>query len=88
MYSAFDKHLDEFDLYKIDTIGDAFVVLGGFNGRTRHGNRVSADVNAKQGLEDSPEAVASRVAHFALKMKEEMNAFTVRRIVAGSLGKD
>jgi class 3 adenylate cyclase len=29
IYASFDQHLDVFGLYKIDTIGDAFIVLGG-----------------------------------------------------------
>lgn len=29
LYSAFDEHIDERQVYKIDTIGDAFVVAGG-----------------------------------------------------------
>ncbi len=32
VYSAFDKHLSHFGLYKVDTIGDAFVVVGGLPG--------------------------------------------------------
>ncbi|EQC40410.1 hypothetical protein SDRG_02307 [Saprolegnia diclina VS20] len=29
VYSAFDKHLDAFGVYKMDTVGDAFIVIGG-----------------------------------------------------------
>lgn len=29
IYSAFDSHLDEFGVYKMDTVGDAFIVIGG-----------------------------------------------------------
>jgi hypothetical protein len=29
VYSAFDKHLDSFGVYKMDTVGDAFIVIGG-----------------------------------------------------------
>lgn len=29
IYSAFDKHLDQFGIYKMDTVGDAFIVVGG-----------------------------------------------------------
>ena len=32
VYSAFDRHLNHFGLYKIDIIGDAFVVVGGIGG--------------------------------------------------------
>jgi class 3 adenylate cyclase len=38
MYSSFDKHLDHFGLYKIDTIGDAFVVVGGLDGYEKSRN--------------------------------------------------
>lgn len=33
IYSAFDRHLNHFGLYKIDIIGDAFVVVGGIAGQ-------------------------------------------------------
>lgn len=29
IYSAFDRHLDQFGVYKMDTVGDAFIVIGG-----------------------------------------------------------
>jgi len=29
VYSAFDRHLDSFGVYKMDTVGDAFIVIGG-----------------------------------------------------------
>ncbi|KAF0694682.1 Aste57867_14452 [Aphanomyces stellatus] len=29
VYSAFDRHLDAFGVYKMDTVGDAFIVIGG-----------------------------------------------------------
>ena len=29
IYTAFDSHLDELGVYKMDTIGDAFIVVGG-----------------------------------------------------------
>ncbi|RLN88762.1 hypothetical protein BBJ28_00009384 [Nothophytophthora sp. Chile5] len=29
IYSAFDRHLDELGIYKMDTVGDAFIVIGG-----------------------------------------------------------
>lgn len=32
IYSSFDKHLNEFGMYKVDIIGDAFVVIGGIPG--------------------------------------------------------
>jgi class 3 adenylate cyclase len=32
IYSSFDKHLNEFGMYKVDIIGDAFVVIGGMPG--------------------------------------------------------
>lgn len=32
IYNAFDKHLDEQGVYKLETIGDAFVVVGGLKG--------------------------------------------------------
>jgi class 3 adenylate cyclase len=32
IYSSFDKHLNEFGMYKVDIIGDAFVVIGGLPG--------------------------------------------------------
>jgi len=34
IYNAFDKHLDEQGVYKLETIGDAFVVVGGLKGFT------------------------------------------------------
>ncbi|GMF15460.1 unnamed protein product [Phytophthora lilii] len=30
IYSAFDRHLDDLGVYKMDTVGDAFIVVGGF----------------------------------------------------------
>eukprot|EP01041_Mallomonas_annulata_P007530 gene7530-15421_t len=42
MYSQFDKHLDHFGLYKIDTIGDAFVVMGGLDGYPKSKNHAMA----------------------------------------------
>ena len=32
IYSSFDKHLNKYGMYKVDTIGDAFVVIGGMHG--------------------------------------------------------
>ncbi|DAZ98200.1 TPA: hypothetical protein N0F65_005332 [Lagenidium giganteum] len=29
IYSAFDRHLDHFGIYKMDTVGDAFIAIGG-----------------------------------------------------------
>jgi hypothetical protein len=34
IYSAFDDYLSPFGLYKVDTIGDAFVVVGGLSAAT------------------------------------------------------
>jgi class 3 adenylate cyclase len=31
LYTAFDMHLDDYGLYKIETIGDAFIVIGGLD---------------------------------------------------------
>ncbi len=28
MYAAFDRHIDHYNVYKVDTIGDAFIVTG------------------------------------------------------------
>lgn len=38
IYTAFDEYLSPFGLYKVDTIGDAFVVVGGMTGpeKTNH----------------------------------------------------
>ena len=36
IYSSFDKHLNEFGMYKVDIIGDAFVVIGGLPGYKDH----------------------------------------------------
>lgn len=36
IYSSFDKHLNEFGMYKVDIIGDAFVVIGGIPGYKDH----------------------------------------------------
>lgn len=32
LYSRFDSHLDKLGLYKMDTVGDAFVAIGGLPG--------------------------------------------------------
>lgn len=32
VYTAFDRHLDALGVYKLDTIGDAFVVVAGLDG--------------------------------------------------------
>lgn len=32
MYTAFDTHLDALGVYKLDTVGDAFVVVAGLDG--------------------------------------------------------
>lgn len=32
VYTAFDRHLDALGVYKLDTIGDAFVVVAGLEG--------------------------------------------------------
>ena len=32
VYTAFDRHLDALGVYKLDTVGDAFVVVGGLDG--------------------------------------------------------
>ncbi|GAB5360609.1 hypothetical protein AAMO2058_000642000 [Amorphochlora amoebiformis] len=42
LYSKFDSHLDEHKVYKIDTIGDAYVVVGGLNqgGNNEHPDRI------------------------------------------------
>jgi hypothetical protein len=43
-YSAFDEHLDQRGTYKIDTIGDAFVVVGGLaieNSTSEHASAIA-----------------------------------------------
>lgn len=32
VYTAFDRHLDSLGVYKLDTVGDAFVVVAGLEG--------------------------------------------------------
>lgn len=32
VYTAFDRHLDALGVYKLDTVGDAFVVIAGLDG--------------------------------------------------------
>lgn len=32
VYTAFDTHLDALGVYKLDTVGDAFVVVAGLDG--------------------------------------------------------
>jgi len=42
IYSAFDRHLEHFGLYKVDTIGDAFIVVGGLPGyNSQHNHALS-----------------------------------------------
>mmetsp|Transcript_18424 Transcript_18424/g.26801 ORF Transcript_18424/g.26801 Transcript_18424/m.26801 type:complete len:1185 (-) Transcript_18424:412-3966(-) len=38
VYSSFDRHLNYFGLYKVDIIGDAFVVVGGLPCHTQRSN--------------------------------------------------
>ena len=54
LYSAYDKHLDHAGLYKIETIGDAFIVVGGMNrsgigGGARRGQNVASAVMGSSG---------------------------------------
>jgi class 3 adenylate cyclase len=59
LYSAYDKHLDHAGLYKIETIGDAFIVVGGMNrsgigGGARRGENVASVLMRKGG--DGPKS--------------------------------
>ncbi|TMW56709.1 hypothetical protein Poli38472_006719 [Pythium oligandrum] len=42
IYSAFDKHLDPFGVYKMDTVGDAFIVIGGLPNHKSEKNHAAA----------------------------------------------
>ncbi|KAG9410702.1 Nitrogen permease regulator 2 [Aphanomyces cochlioides] len=42
LYSAFDRHLDSFGVYKMDTVGDAFIVIGGLPNYTSEKNHAIA----------------------------------------------
>lgn len=42
IYSAFDKHLDQFGIYKMDTVGDAFIVVGGLPTHKSERNHAAA----------------------------------------------
>lgn len=42
IYSAFDRHLDELGIYKMDTVGDAFIVVGGLPGHKSSKNHAAA----------------------------------------------
>lgn len=42
IYSAFDKHLDQFGVYKMDTVGDAFIVVGGLPSHKSERNHAAA----------------------------------------------
>ncbi|KAJ0399918.1 hypothetical protein P43SY_008124 [Pythium insidiosum] len=42
IYSAFDRHLDAFGVYKMDTVGDAFIVVGGLPSHKSERNHAAA----------------------------------------------
>ncbi|KAL4144329.1 hypothetical protein PRNP1_013465 [Phytophthora ramorum] len=42
IYSAFDRHLDDLGVYKMDTVGDAFIVVGGLPGHKSSKNHAAA----------------------------------------------
>ncbi|KAG1699558.1 hypothetical protein DVH05_012969 [Phytophthora capsici] len=42
IYSAFDSHLDDLGVYKMDTVGDAFIVVGGLPGHKSSKNHAAA----------------------------------------------
>ncbi|CAM9435512.1 unnamed protein product [Chrysoparadoxa australica] len=44
IYGAFDSHLEPLGVYKLDTIGDAFVVVGGLDGFKSVGSHATAMV--------------------------------------------
>lgn len=65
VYTAFDRHLDALGVYKLDTIGDAFVVVAGLEGfgsqeaselaatKTRHSLSLASS-RGKATLSESP----------------------------------
>ncbi|RHY53963.1 hypothetical protein DYB34_005846 [Aphanomyces astaci] len=69
VYSAFDRHLDAFGVYKMDTVGDAFIVIGG--------NAMCDDVAITLGLPNykSEKNHAVAITAFAVEMLREMDEF-------------
>jgi len=66
LYSSFDRHLDNLGIYKLDTIGDAFVVIGGLD---QNRNAGAGYMGPIFGRENHAEAVTT----FAKEMLKEVN---------------
>lgn len=63
LYRAFDSHLDEHNLYKVETIGDAYIVLGGMTSSHAQGH----EEDSRKKLDSTGE-----VALYALDMIDEI----------------
>eukprot|EP01138_Halocafeteria_seosinensis_P013909 gb/GECG01014203.1/.p1 GENE.gb/GECG01014203.1/~~gb/GECG01014203.1/.p1 ORF type:complete len:1130 (+),score=78.99 gb/GECG01014203.1/:1-3390(+) len=84
LYSSFDKNVGKLNLWKVDTIGDAYVVIGGLNtGRTEFGKTAEK-------VFDLSQAMISSVAAFNEKNSSDLGVrigIHSGRVGAGIVGK-